>query len=161
MVLNLLHPPLYACIFMDYIETEFLKTQSIKRWVWKRFFEDVFFVWTNSKENLDRFLKELYGFYSRIKTTFEKSKVKVNFLDLIIKIKNGRLSTNLHTKPVDSHQSLQFNSCHAEQIKKSIIYSQTSRLRRICSERKDFKFHVKDLQGWFLWRGYSQILVEE
>ena len=129
--------------------------------MWKRFFEDVFFIWTSSKENLERFLKELNGFYSRIKITFEKSKVKVNFLDLVIKIKNGRLSTNLYTKPVDSHQSLQCNSCHAEHIKKFIIYSQTSMLRRICSKRKYFKFHVKDLKGWFLWRGYSQILGEE
>ena len=37
----------YACIFMDYIETEFLKTQSIKPWLWKRFIEDAFFIWTD------------------------------------------------------------------------------------------------------------------
>ena len=36
--LLVLNPPSpYACIFMDYIEAEFLKTQSIKLWVWKRF----------------------------------------------------------------------------------------------------------------------------
>ena len=29
--------PLYACIFMDHIETKFLKTQDIKPWFWKRF----------------------------------------------------------------------------------------------------------------------------
>ena len=32
-----------ACIFMDYIETEILKTQSIKPWVLKRFFDGAFF----------------------------------------------------------------------------------------------------------------------
>ena len=37
-------PPPYACRFIDYIETEFLKTQSIKPWVWKRFIDDVFFI---------------------------------------------------------------------------------------------------------------------
>ena len=35
-------PSPYACIFMDYIETEFLKTQSIKPWVWKQFIDNVF-----------------------------------------------------------------------------------------------------------------------
>ena len=100
-----LHPPLppYASIFMDYIETEFLKTQSIKPWLWKRFIDDVFFIWTDSEENVERFLKEFNGFHPSIKFTFEKSKMKVNFLDVVIKIKNGRLSTDLYSKPVDSH----------------------------------------------------------
>ena len=69
--------PLYARIFMDYIETEFLKTQSIKPWVSKRFIDDVFFIWRDSEENLERFLKELNGFHPNIKFTSEKSKIKV------------------------------------------------------------------------------------
>ena len=35
------------------------------------------------------------------------------------------------------------------------------RLRRICSERKDLKSHVKDLKGWFLRRGYPLRIVKE
>ena len=46
-------------------------------------------------------------------------------------------------------------------FKKSIIYSEALRLRRICSERKDLKSRVKDLKGWFLRRGYLQRIVEE
>ena len=34
--------PRYACIFIDHIETEFLKTQDIKTWFWKRFLDDIF-----------------------------------------------------------------------------------------------------------------------
>ena len=51
--------PPYGCIFMDYIETEFLKTQAIKPWLWKRFIDDIFFIWTDSEENLSKFLKDL------------------------------------------------------------------------------------------------------
>ena len=35
--------PPYACIFMDYIETKFLKSQEIKPWLWKKFIDDIFF----------------------------------------------------------------------------------------------------------------------
>ena len=77
------------------------------------------------------------------------------------KWKNGRLSTDLYSKQVDSHQYLHYNSCYVEHIKKSIVYGQTLRLRRICSERKDLKPHVKDLKGWFLRRTYPQQIVEE
>ena len=75
-------------------EIEFLKTQSIKTWAWKQFPDDVFFIRTNSEENLERFLKEFDGFHPNIKRTFETSKMKVSFLDAKVKIKNGRLSTD-------------------------------------------------------------------
>ena len=39
----------YACIIMDHIETEFLKTQDIKPWFWKRFIYDIFCMWTESE----------------------------------------------------------------------------------------------------------------
>ena len=41
--------PPYACIFMGHIETEFLKTQDIKPWSWRRFTDDIFFIWTEEK----------------------------------------------------------------------------------------------------------------
>ena len=44
--------PPCACIFMDHIETKFLKTQDIKPWFWKRFVDDIFFIWTESEESL-------------------------------------------------------------------------------------------------------------
>ena len=49
--------------------------------------------------------------------------MKVNFLDVVIKIKNGRLNTDLYSKRVDNHQYLHYSSCHPKHIKKSIIYS--------------------------------------
>ena len=42
--------PPYACIFMDYIESEFLKTQVINLWLWKRIIDDLLF--------LDRFRRK-------------------------------------------------------------------------------------------------------
>ena len=103
---------------MDFIETEFIKTQSIKHSVWKPFIDDVFFIWTDSEGNLERFLKELNGFHPSITFTFEKLEMKVNFLDVVIKIKSGRLSTDLCSKLLDSYQYDHCNSCQKELIKK-------------------------------------------
>ena len=101
---------------MDFIETEYLKTQSLKLWVWKRLNNDVFFIWRNNEKNLQKFLKELNGFHSNFKFTFEKSKMNVIFLDVDTEIKNGRLSTDPCTKLVDSYQYLYYNSCNEEDI---------------------------------------------
>ena len=68
--------------------------------------------------NLDKILKELNGFHPNIKFTFEKSKMKVDFLDVVTEIKNGRLSTDLSYKLVDSYQYPHYSSCHEEHIKK-------------------------------------------
>ena len=136
---------------MDFTETEFLKTQSIKHLVWKPFIDDVFFISTDSEGNLERFLKDLNGFHPSIKFTFEKSEMKVNFLDVVIKIKSGRLNTDLCSKLVDSYQYLHYNSCQEK----------TLRSRKICSERKDLKSLIEDLKGWFLRKCYLQRVAKE
>ena len=69
--------------------------------------DDVFFIWTDSEEILERFLKELNFFHPNIKFTFEKLKMKVYFLDVVVKIKNGRLSTDLNAKPFKKIFNLQ------------------------------------------------------
>ena len=67
----------------------------------------------------------LYQFYPNLKFTHKKSKEKINFLDLVIKHTNGKTFSNLYCKPTDSHQYLYYDSCHAEHITRSIVFSQT------------------------------------
>ena len=140
--------PPYACIFMDYIETEFLKSQETKPWLWKRFINYIFFIWTDTEENLDTFLEDLNKFHPNLRFTYENSREKMNFLDVLIKIKVGKITTNLFCKPMDGHQYLP-DSCHAEHIKRSIIFSQTLRLKRICSEKNDLDSNVENLKELF------------
>ena len=64
---------------MEYIETEFLKAQIIKPWLWKRFIDDIFIIWTDSGKNLNKFLKDLNEFYHNLKFTYEKPQEKLTF----------------------------------------------------------------------------------
>ena len=151
----------YACIFMDHIETDFLKTQEIKPWFWKRFVDDIFFKWTESEESLEKFLEDLNKFHPNFKFTYEKSKEKINFLDVVTKIKEGWIITDLYFKPADGNQYLYYDSCHDDHIKRSIIFSQTLRLKRICFEKNDLNVHAEDLKTWFCKRGYPDYLIKE
>ena len=51
--------PLYACIYMDEVETEILKKQELNPLVWFRCMIDIFFIWNHSDdellENLNKF----------------------------------------------------------------------------------------------------------
>ena len=52
---------------MNYIKKEFLKSQDIKPWFQKRFIDDIFFVWKDTKENLDKCSEDLNKFTPKIK----------------------------------------------------------------------------------------------
>ena len=148
---------LYACTFMNYVEMEFLKTQAINPWLWKRFIDYNFFIWTDSGENLNKFLKDLNEFHPNLKFTYEKSKEKIIFLDLVIKLTDGKIVTDFYCKPTDLH----YDSCHAEHIKRSIIFSQTLQLKKICSQKSDLDSHVKERKNWFSKRGYPVKVISE
>ena len=80
---------------------------------------------------------------------------------MAIKIKEGRIITDLNCKPTDGHQYLHYDSCHVDHTKRSIIYSQTLRLKRICSEKNDLNVHVENLKTWLRKRGYHYYLIKE
>ena len=80
---------------------------------------------------------------------------------MVIKIKEGRLITDLYCKPTDGHHYLHYDSCHADYIKRSIIFSQTLRSKRISSVKNDLNVHVEDLKIWFRKRGYPDYLIKE
>ena len=83
-----------------------------------------FFIWANTEENLDKFLEDLNKFYPNLRFIYEQLREKINFLDVVIKVKL-KITTNLFCKPTDDHQYLHYDSCDAEHIKRSIVFSQT------------------------------------
>ena len=109
--------PPYACIFVDKFEADFLKTQKLQSFVWFRYINDVFFIWTHGKEELESFINELNSFSDHRKITFESSKENISFLDVNINLSIGHLITNMHVKLTDCHQFLDYSSCHPNHIK--------------------------------------------
>ena len=61
------HP--YACIFMDEIETEFFKSQGLQPFLWLRYNDDIFFIWTHGTQELDSLLNELHKFHPNLSFT--------------------------------------------------------------------------------------------
>ena len=153
--------PPYACIFMDYIEREFLKNEEIQPWIWFRYIDDIFFIWTASEKEFDEFLNRLNSFHPNLRFTHERSRESLNFLDVVVKIQQGEFVTDLYYKPTDRHQYLHFDSCHASHTKTSIVYSQALRMKRICSRRSDLIVNINKLKDWFRERGYPEEIVNK
>ena len=144
---------------MDDLETKFLQSQSLQPLVWFRYIDDIFFIWTHGNDKLEKFLDDLNSFDNNIKFTHESSKDNVIFLDLIVKLSKGRLTTDLHVKDTDRHQYLHFNSSHPDHTKRSIIYSQALRLAKICTFENDFLRHRDEMKSWFQRRSYPEDVI--
>ena len=134
---------------MDDLEIKFLQSQSLQPLAWFRYIDDIFFIWTHGKDKLEKFLDDLNRFDNYIKFTHESSKENVTFLDLIVKLSKGCLTTDLHIKDTDRHQFLHFNSSHSDHTKRSIIYSQALRLTKICAFENDFLRYRDEMRSWF------------
>ena len=151
--------PPYACIFMDQVESEFLKTQIHQPLVWFRYIDDIFFIWTHGQNKLEQFLVDFNKFHPSLKFTHESSRKNVTFLDVDVKFLNGKIFTDLHIKATDRHQYLHYTSSHPHHTKRSIVYSQALRVSRICSFEEDFERHRNQMKLWFLNRRYSKWLI--
>ena len=74
----------YACIFMDYIERDFLKNEQIKSWIWFRYSDDIFFIWTASEKELAEFLNRLNSFHPNLRFTHERGGVNISKLGFLL-----------------------------------------------------------------------------
>ena len=70
---------------MDYIESGFLRSEQMQPWIWFRYIDDIFFIWTASKKELDEFLNRLNSFHANLRFTHKGSRESLNFLDAIVK----------------------------------------------------------------------------
>ena len=153
--------PSFAINFMAWFEETFVYTYHTQPMVWLRYIDDIFLIWTRSRDELNTFIQHLNSRIPSIKFTEEVSQESVTFLDTTAKIRDGRIETDLYTKPTDSHNYLLYTSAHPKSCRNSIPYSQFLRIRRICSNLADFDRHACQYATYFLNRGYPTHIIEE
>jgi len=154
--------PSYANIFMDKFEKQYIypftKSKSI---LYRRYIDDIFMIWTGTKQELETFLHNLNTKHRTIKFDYEINENKIAFLDTIVyKDSDNNLQTTLYKKPTDRRIYLHNKSEHPYSLKKSIPYSQALRIKRICSTKEEFSKECNTLKEKLLERGYDQNLIE-
>ena len=151
--------PSYANLFMGKFEQQAIENATYKPFVWRRFIDDIFMVWTEGEEHLKTFISYLNSIHPTIKFTHEYSSSRnqtLPFLDVQVHLHNDEIQTDLHTKPTDKHQYLLISSCHPNHTKRTIPFSLALRLRRICSTDTFFDQGCKELIAYLVKRGYNQ-----
>ena len=155
--------PAYANIFMAVLEEEFLSNRPLRPTLYVRYIDDIFMIWEHSTEDLTTFYNDFNSCSQSIKFTMETSKEEISFLDVSVSIDQNSqtLKTSVFRKPTDSFSYLRFDSFHPKHIKRSIVYSQMLRFRRIISDEDVFDREVLTLGRQFVKRGYSPKLISD
>ncbi|XP_052212044.1 uncharacterized protein LOC127831095 [Dreissena polymorpha] len=108
----------YASTYMGDWEEELFRRSEKQPLAYFRFVDDVWGLWTHGIEALKTFHTQGNGINPRIKLELRYSSEKLEFLDTVTSIRNGRLQTDLYTKPTDKHLYLHRDSSHPESTKK-------------------------------------------
>ncbi|XP_072359247.1 uncharacterized protein [Scyliorhinus torazame] len=117
-------------------------------------------MWTHGEESLKRLHDDINKFHPTIRLTMDYSPKSVAFLDTLVSIKDGHLSTSLYRKPTDNLMMLHFSSFHPKHIKEAIPYGQALRVHRICSDEEERNRHLQTLKDALVRTGYGTRLID-
>lgn len=154
--------PSYANIFMGRFEETYIYPMISRRCkIYLRYIDDIFLIWTDTKDNFETFIKDLNVKHPSIKFDYEISDKEVNFLDTTVYVDQiGKLQTKLYRKPTDRQNYLHSLSDHQHTLKSSIAYGQALRIKRICSEDSEFLKNCELLKESMTKRGYKPDEIE-
>ena len=118
--------PSYANLFMDSIESRFLEDEPIQPALWRQYINDIFCVWTDSRESLEDFLHRLNSCHPTIHFTWTISSEGVDFLDTRIYKgsrfqQTGTLDIQTFFKPTNTFQYLHYSSSHPKGVFKGLV----------------------------------------
>ena len=118
--------PTYACLFMGEFETVFLqaKWNGVQPNLWKRYIDNIWFLWNDTIENLELFMKEINSHHDYIKFTanYDTASKLVPFLVMQVSIdKNCYSKTDLYEKETAKVTYLLPSSCHPSHVTCNIL----------------------------------------
>ena len=155
--------PSFANLFMAVLEKKILATapDSQTPKFFKRFIDDLLMVWLHGEESLLRFFDHANRAHPSIQFTMDYGR-SVHYLDATLAIEdNGRISSDLFTKPTDSHQYLLPSSNHPPHVHEHLPYGLALRIRQIVSSDDRLRTRLAELRDFLLDRGYNEVAIQE
>jgi hypothetical protein len=153
-------------LFMSFLEQRFLKgfheQHNCQPLVYLRYIDDIFIVWTGSREHLSLFISKFNEFHPSIKFSHNVSSQSISFLDVLVTLGgDNKFKTSLYKKPTDNPCYVHFTSDHPRHVPRSLPYSLALRCQRICSDPTDAKNELTNLKEKFAARGYPTQLLND
>ena len=152
----------YANIFMHKRDTEILDLLQHLIIHYKRYIDDIFFIFFGTTQELLHQFSTINELHPTIKYSIEYSHTHINFLDTTIHIgQNRKLYSTLYKKPTDTNALLHYQSYHPDTTKRSIIYTQALRYRRLITDDDQLLLELRNLHTILRARGYPKPVIDK
>ena len=125
----------------------------LKPSVWKRFRDDIFVLWEHGTASPFSFLDYLNTMNKtgKIKFTMEiTGDTGLEFLDLKLKINEGKIRVDVYGKSTNSFSYTTSNTCYPENNISNISRGIALRLRRICDDNETFEKRSSEYQNYLI-----------
>ena len=162
--------PTYATLVMGYLEEKLqnklpeIFDEEFAQYIhrnWKRFLDDIFIFWNKSADDLQKFNTEINQLHQSIQFTMEVSDKELPFLDLLIIKNRTDIITDLYCKGTDSHQYLDFRSCHPAHTKRNIPYNLARRICTIVTNNSLRSKRLEELREYLQRQHYPENLIND
>ena len=77
------------------LEKRLLSHIDLKPYIWWRYIDNTFLIWEHGEESLNLFVERINSIYPTITFTADWSHSSVNFLDVKVIMKDGRIIADL------------------------------------------------------------------
>ena len=153
--------PSFASLYVGHFEQDVIFNNKVNPYIgyisnWKRYLDDIFFIWSGSENSLNEFHQFMNSQNRHLKFTMAANSKEMNFLDILIVKEDKKLKTNLYRKPTDRNSLLHGDSYHPLSLKRNLPISQFNRIRRICSSDEDYNIQAREMSDRFQKRGYKE-----
>ena len=161
--------PTYATLVLGYLENILYDKvgvkygNEVKEYLitnWKRFLDDCFVIETRLLNSHDLHT-ELNDLQSGIMFTMNESDTEMPFLDILVQKEGETITTDLYSKPTDTHNYLNFKSCHPKHTKLNIPFNLASRIITIVRDHNTQVIRLMELQDQLLEQNYPLDVIKQ
>ena len=160
---NNLAPP-FAILFMNAMESRQLSESPESPICYRRYIDDIFFMWTHGQAKLKEFVNRFNTQHERIKFTYETSELtgRIDYMDVTIAIDTtGNMSFQLYQKPCSSGLLIDYYSAVPRHVKLSVAKSQFLRAKRLSSDVTLCMAGEEKIHHQLLINHYPEHVIEE
>ncbi len=150
----------YAQLYFGIYELQVIPRFQTHLKLFYRYIDDGFGIWIHDPDpavdtaNWEQFQTE-YGSFGKLIWDFSDRTHRINFLDLMITLKNGSATTTIYEKPMNLYQYIPPNSAHSPNVIRAFIFGLVLRIFRLTSRPADRQIEIDKLIGRCLARGYT------
>lgn len=128
---------------------------------WVRYLDDCFLIWNDRLGNIEDLISILDSLHDSISFKQSSSRHKIPFLDIDVQIDNdNNIQTDVYYKVTDTHQYLDFRSCHPRHVKINIPYNLARRICTITSQVATRNRRLSELKNILLQRNYPMQVIQ-